>query len=185
MLNPLHHCGAPSLFMLAQLLILSCVNSFSPTQCASVRLLEGSVTDMQEAAALIYGLDKVDVFSASWGPKDNGVKVDGPGKLAQAALHTGVTMTESPFTTMLTPDRSVHLGNGPARMTKWPEALAKEILATLDTMANVNFILGKSELPSEYGNLVPTSGTGIIYMVQEEAHLKTEATILLDLKLSD
>ncbi|XP_068085215.1 furin-like protease 1 isoform X2 [Anabrus simplex] len=57
-----------------------------------VRLLEGAVTDLQESLALSYGLHKVDIFSASWGPKDDGVQVDGPRKLATAAFQRGVTL---------------------------------------------------------------------------------------------
>ncbi|XP_063234835.1 furin-like protease 1 [Bacillus rossius redtenbacheri] len=56
-----------------------------------VRLLERPVTDLQEATALVHGLLEVDVYSASWGPRDDGGQVDGPGELARAALRTGVS----------------------------------------------------------------------------------------------
>nr|CAD7437519.1 unnamed protein product [Timema bartmani] len=55
-----------------------------------VRLLEGGVTDLQEASALNYALDKVDIYSASWGPRDDGLRVEGPSTLAAAAFERGI-----------------------------------------------------------------------------------------------
>lgn len=43
-----------------------------------------------EAKAIQYALDKVDIFTGSWGPLDNGLVVDGPGKLASLALENGI-----------------------------------------------------------------------------------------------
>lgn len=73
---------------------------------AGVRMLDGQVTDRLEAEALGDRIDVVDVFSASWvcsttffiltkflsqGPNDDGRTVEGPGKLAKAALVKGIT----------------------------------------------------------------------------------------------
>jgi len=33
----------------------------------------------------------VDIFSASWGPSDDGKTVEGPGRLAQTAMWNGIT----------------------------------------------------------------------------------------------
>ena len=33
---------------------------------------------------------RVDVYSASWGPSDNGKTVEGPGKMASLALEKGI-----------------------------------------------------------------------------------------------
>ena len=33
---------------------------------------------------------RVDVYSASWGPSDNGKTVEGPGKMASMALEKGI-----------------------------------------------------------------------------------------------
>ena len=33
---------------------------------------------------------RVDVYSASWGPSDNGKTVEGPGKMAHMALERGI-----------------------------------------------------------------------------------------------
>uniref|UniRef100_T1IUB0 P/Homo B domain-containing protein n=1 Tax=Strigamia maritima TaxID=126957 RepID=T1IUB0_STRMM len=61
--------------------------------CAKVggiRVLDGPVTDMQEALALSLGLGKVDIYSASWGPEDDGKHVAGPGLLASTAFVKGI-----------------------------------------------------------------------------------------------
>lgn len=55
-----------------------------------MRIVDGSVTDVQEATALSRHKEKVAVFSASWGPKDDGAHLEGPGKLARIALQLGV-----------------------------------------------------------------------------------------------
>ncbi len=54
-----------------------------------IRLLDGKVTDRLEAEALSYNLNYIDIFSASWGPLDDGKTVDGPGTLARQALLNG------------------------------------------------------------------------------------------------
>jgi hypothetical protein len=36
-------------------------------------------------------LSRVDIFTASWGPRDDGKTVEAPGYLAQKALEKGVT----------------------------------------------------------------------------------------------
>nr|XP_018915743.1 PREDICTED: neuroendocrine convertase 1-like [Bemisia tabaci] len=55
-----------------------------------IKLLDGPTTDLMEAKAIQYALDKVDIFTGSWGPLDNGLVVDGPGKLASLALENGI-----------------------------------------------------------------------------------------------
>lgn len=55
-----------------------------------VRMLDGTVTDDVEAQALGLNPDHIDVYSASWGPDDNGKTVDGPGHLAALAFINGV-----------------------------------------------------------------------------------------------
>lgn len=53
-------------------------------------MLDGLVTDRIEGSGLSYGRDLIDIYSASWGPKDDGKTVDGPGRLAREALERGV-----------------------------------------------------------------------------------------------
>ncbi|KAL1138014.1 hypothetical protein AAG570_009709 [Ranatra chinensis] len=56
-----------------------------------VRMLDGSVNDAVEASALSLNPDHIDIYSASWGPEDDGKTVDGPGPLATKAFINGVT----------------------------------------------------------------------------------------------
>ncbi|MPC25592.1 Neuroendocrine convertase 1 [Portunus trituberculatus] len=55
-----------------------------------VRIVDGTVTDIQEATAMSRHVGEVAVFSASWGPRDDGIHVEGPGRLATLALRYGV-----------------------------------------------------------------------------------------------
>eukprot|EP01134_Creolimax_fragrantissima_P000424 CFRG0424T1 len=55
-----------------------------------IRLIDGDITDLDEAHALNHALNIVDIYTNSWGPVDDGVKVEGPGMKAQEALQTGV-----------------------------------------------------------------------------------------------
>ena len=54
-------------------------------------MLDGEVNDGVEAESLSLNPDHVDIYSASWGPDDNGQVVDGPGTLARKAFERGVT----------------------------------------------------------------------------------------------
>ncbi|KAI2798926.1 peptidase S8 [Blomia tropicalis] len=55
-----------------------------------VRMLDGIVTDQVEARAIGHNPNHVDIYSASWGPEDDGKTVDGPGKLAKRAFIDGI-----------------------------------------------------------------------------------------------
>lgn len=54
-------------------------------------MLDGDVTDAVEARSLSLNPQHVDIYSASWGPDDDGKTVDGPGELATRAFIEGVT----------------------------------------------------------------------------------------------
>ncbi|MBN3308952.1 furin-1 [Amia ocellicauda] len=56
-----------------------------------VRMLDGEVTDAVEAKSLGLNPQHIDIYSASWGPEDDGKTVDGPAKLAKEAFKRGVT----------------------------------------------------------------------------------------------
>ncbi|XP_071450351.1 neuroendocrine convertase 1-like [Hetaerina americana] len=56
-----------------------------------VRMLDGMVSDLTEGLALSWAQDKVDIYSASWGPRDDGKTVEGPGRLGHEALLNGIT----------------------------------------------------------------------------------------------
>lgn len=53
-------------------------------------MLDGAVTDIVEAQSLSLRSQRIDIYSASWGPEDDGKTVDGPGPLATEAFHKGV-----------------------------------------------------------------------------------------------
>uniref|UniRef100_A0A667X496 Proprotein convertase subtilisin/kexin type 6 n=1 Tax=Myripristis murdjan TaxID=586833 RepID=A0A667X496_9TELE len=55
-----------------------------------IRMLDGDVTDIVEAKSLGIRPDYIDIYSASWGPKDDGKTVDGPGLLAKQAFEFGI-----------------------------------------------------------------------------------------------
>ncbi|XP_032514726.2 neuroendocrine convertase 1-like [Danaus plexippus] len=57
-----------------------------------VRMLDGRITDHVEGEAIGFAWDKVDIYSASWGPNDDGETVEGPGRLAMEAFKRGVQM---------------------------------------------------------------------------------------------
>lgn len=68
-----------------------CVFSPFGKIAAGVRMLDGEVTDMVEAQSLSLNPQHIDIYSASWGPEDDGKTVDGPAKLAREAFLRGVT----------------------------------------------------------------------------------------------
>ncbi|XP_063052653.1 furin (paired basic amino acid cleaving enzyme) b [Engraulis encrasicolus] len=55
-----------------------------------VRMLDGEVTDVVEARSLSLNNQHIHIYSASWGPEDDGKTVDGPAKLAKEAFQKGV-----------------------------------------------------------------------------------------------
>ena len=55
-----------------------------------VKMLDGIVNDRVEAEALGYRIDLVDIYTASWGPPDDGKSLDTPGRLASEALERGI-----------------------------------------------------------------------------------------------
>lgn len=57
---------------------------------AGVRMLDGDVTDMVEARSLSLHPQHIDIYSASWGPDDDGKTVDGPASLARQAFENGI-----------------------------------------------------------------------------------------------
>jgi len=60
------------------------------SRIGGVRMLDGDVTDAVEARSLSLNNQHIDIYSASWGPDDDGKTVDGPGNLASRAFISGV-----------------------------------------------------------------------------------------------
>ncbi|XP_019368708.1 PREDICTED: proprotein convertase subtilisin/kexin type 4, partial [Gavialis gangeticus] len=55
-----------------------------------VRMLDGPITDIVEAQSLSLRPQHIHIYSASWGPEDDGKTVDGPGVLAMEAFYKGI-----------------------------------------------------------------------------------------------
>ncbi|XP_050789848.1 proprotein convertase subtilisin/kexin type 4 isoform X3 [Gopherus flavomarginatus] len=55
-----------------------------------VRMLDGPITDIVEAQSLSFRPQHIHIYSASWGPEDDGKTVDGPGILALEAFYKGI-----------------------------------------------------------------------------------------------
>lgn len=54
-------------------------------------MLDGEVTDAVEAHSLGLNPNHIHIYSASWGPEDDGKTVDGPARLAEEAFFRGVS----------------------------------------------------------------------------------------------
>lgn len=84
------------------LLRLSCGNLICtalPVNFTGVRMLDGEVTDVVEAHSLSLNPQHIHIYSASWGPEDDGKSLDGPAKLAKEAFLHGITKV-SPSNTL-------------------------------------------------------------------------------------
>lgn len=57
-------------------------------------MLDGIVTDAIEASSIGFNPEHVDIYSASWGPNDDGKTVEGPGRLAQKAFEYGINQVQ-------------------------------------------------------------------------------------------
>lgn len=60
-------------------------------------MLDGDVTDSVEAQSLALNIQHIDIYSASWGPDDDGRTVDGPGPLAKKAFADGIRNVSGVF----------------------------------------------------------------------------------------
>lgn len=58
---------------------------------AGIRILSGELTAEDEAASLVHALDVNDIYSCSWGPRDDGTHLQGPTDLVKKAMIRGVT----------------------------------------------------------------------------------------------
>jgi furin len=60
------------------------------SRIGGVRMLDGDVTDAVEARSISLNNQHIHIYSASWGPDDDGKTVDGPGRLAKQAFIKGI-----------------------------------------------------------------------------------------------
>jgi subtilisin family serine protease len=66
------------------------VGSGFGAKLAGIRILAKGVSDSAEASALSYKLNYNDIYTNSWGPPDDGKRLEGPGRLSLLALEQGV-----------------------------------------------------------------------------------------------
>lgn len=60
------------------------------SKIAGIRILSKPISDMDEAEAMIYKLDKNQIYSCSWGPPDDGRSMEAPGVLIRRAMLKGI-----------------------------------------------------------------------------------------------
>jgi kexin len=60
------------------------------SKVAGVRILSGPISDVDEAEALNYAYQTVQIYSCSWGPPDDGRTMEGPDYLIRKAMLEGI-----------------------------------------------------------------------------------------------
>ncbi|EED24530.1 pheromone processing endoprotease KexB [Talaromyces stipitatus ATCC 10500] len=60
------------------------------SKVAGIRILSKPIDDADEAAAINYGFQKNDIYSCSWGPRDDGQTMEAPGILVRRAMVNGI-----------------------------------------------------------------------------------------------
>lgn len=60
------------------------------SKIAGIRILGQPISDMDEAAAMIYKYDNNQIYSCSWGPSDDGKSMEAPGVLIRRAMLQGI-----------------------------------------------------------------------------------------------
>ncbi|MEO1530321.1 MAG: S8 family peptidase, partial [Planctomycetota bacterium] len=58
---------------------------------SGLRLIAGPTSDLDEATALTFSMQNIDIYNNSWGPFDSGTSLGAPGPLTLQALEEGVT----------------------------------------------------------------------------------------------
>jgi kexin len=57
---------------------------------SAVRILSAPISDLDEAEAVIYGIQENDIYSCSWGPPDDGITMDAPTLVIQKAMQKAI-----------------------------------------------------------------------------------------------
>jgi kexin len=60
------------------------------SRVSGIRMLSGTVDDVDQAAAMNFDYQNNDIYSCSWGPEDDGSHMQAPGVLVQRAIVNGV-----------------------------------------------------------------------------------------------
>jgi kexin len=59
------------------------------SKVAGIRILSGRLTDADEAASVNYAMDTTQIYSCSWGPRDDGRTMEKPPKIVADAVKNG------------------------------------------------------------------------------------------------
>ncbi len=70
--------------------LIGVTGAASRATLAALRLIAEPVSDETEADALTHENQSIAIYNASWGPEDDGMRLEGPGQLLQAALADAV-----------------------------------------------------------------------------------------------
>jgi furin len=70
---------------------LCIVGAAFKARIGGIRMLDGDVTDLTEAKSLGFNSNHIDIYSCSWGPKDDGETVEAIGRVAELTIKKGVT----------------------------------------------------------------------------------------------
>jgi subtilisin family serine protease len=62
---------------------------------AGVRLISEATDDATEAEGITIGMDEVSVFSCSWGPVDDGKRLEAPGRVTKMAMENAAAKGRS------------------------------------------------------------------------------------------
>lgn len=60
------------------------------SKAAAIRVLSGTLSSADEAAAVNFGFQKTHIYSCSWGPKDDGLTMEKPSEIVTRAVENGV-----------------------------------------------------------------------------------------------
>ncbi|KAH8697765.1 pheromone processing endoprotease KexB [Talaromyces proteolyticus] len=60
------------------------------SKVSGIRILSKEINDADEATAINYGFQHNDIYSCSWGPRDDGQTMDAPGLLVKRAMVNGI-----------------------------------------------------------------------------------------------
>lgn len=60
------------------------------TKVAGIRILSGKLTNADEAKAINFGFQKTQIYSCSWGPRDDGRTMEGAPDIVNKAVENGI-----------------------------------------------------------------------------------------------
>ncbi|KAJ8304124.1 hypothetical protein KUTeg_017707 [Tegillarca granosa] len=137
-----------------------------------IRMLDGDVTDAVEAESLSFRQDYIDIYSASWGPTDNGRTVDGPGPLTWKAFENAInTMIQAQQISLRKASKVYGIPRStlsdkvnyktpikPSKRTILTEAEETRLVGWISEMSRIGFGRTKQELLTTVKNILDKDG---------------------------